>query len=262
AVAPGPFLPTVLASAVLASAVPASAVLASDGADRESVGELVRALASGERTAGVGFGGSARVDGSTVHGDAGPVLGAGLADVLLLPAGSDDVVVVERSATGVSAKPGRDLDPTRRFPGVTLDGARAVVLAGARPVLVRLARVLAAAEAAGIASACTEMAVAYAKEREQFGRTIGTFQAVKHLCADMLVEAEMATAAAWDAARCDPADPGSELACAVAAARALPAAVENAQRNIQVHGGIGFTWEHDAGIYLRRANSLAALVGA
>lgn len=247
AVAPGPFLPTVLASAVLAIA------------DAEP--ELVATLATGERTAGVGFGGSLRLDGSSVHGDAGPVLGAGLADVLLLPVG-DDVVVVERSASGVSVKAGRDLDPTRRFPGVRLDGAPAVVLPGARPVLVRVARVLAAAEAAGIASACTEMAVAYAKEREQFGRTIGSFQAVKHLCADMLVEAEMATAAAWDAARCDPADPASELACAVAAARALPAAVENAQDNIQVHGGIGFTWEHDAGIYLRRANSLASLVGA
>jgi alkylation response protein AidB-like acyl-CoA dehydrogenase len=250
AVAPGPFLPTVLASALIN-------VLGADP-------ELATGLADGTRTAGVGFGGSLRLDGSTVEGNAGPVLGAGLADVLLLVVDAD-VVVVESAADGVTLGDSTDLDPTRRSPRVALAGAPATVLAGARPVLTRLARTLAAAEAAGLATACTEMAVAYAKEREQFGRTIGSFQAVKHLCANMLVEAEMATAAAWDAARCDPAgkdNPASDLACAVAAARALPAAVRNAQANIQVHGGIGFTWEHDAGIYLRRANVLAALVGA
>ncbi|MBA2324483.1 MAG: acyl-CoA dehydrogenase [Pseudonocardiales bacterium] len=247
AVAPGPFLPTVLAAAVL------------DAVDGDP--ELLAALARGQRTAGVGFGGSLRLDGSAVHGDAGPVLGAGLADVLLLPVGPD-LAVVTTSAAGVSLRAGSDMDPSRRAARVTLDGAAATVLTGAGAVLVRLARTLAAAEAAGIASACTEMAVAYAKEREQFGRTIGTFQAVKHLCANMLVDAELAIAAAWDAARCDPADAASDLACAVAAARALRAGVRNAQANIQVYGGIGFTWEHDAGIYLRRANAMAALVGA
>ncbi|MGQ0482936.1 MAG: acyl-CoA dehydrogenase [Pseudonocardia sp.] len=250
AVAPGPFLPSVLASSVLAAS----------GAGEP---ELVTALAQGRRTAGVGFAGTARLDGARVSGDAGPVLGAGLADLLVLVA-EDDVVLVETAASGVTVggPTAPDLDPTRRSPRVTLDGVATTVLPGARPLLTRLARTLAAAEAAGIASACTDMAVAYAKEREQFGRTIGSFQAVKHLCATMLVDAEMATAAAWDAARCDPADPATDLAAAVAAARALQAAVENAQRLIQVLGGIGFTWEHDAGIYLRRANALALLVGA
>lgn len=246
-VAPGPFLPTVLASALLDRS----------GAEPGLVADLV----SGSKTAGVGFGGRLTHDAGKVSGEAGPVLGGAVADVLLLGAGND-VVAVRADAHGVTRTPTTDLDPTRRAPRVSLEGTPATVFAGARPLLVRLSRVLAAAEAAGVANACTAMAVAYAKEREQFGRTIGSFQAVKHLCADMLVEAETATAAAWDAARCDPAETSSDLAAAVAAARALPAAVACAQINIQVHGGIGFTWEHDAGIYLRRANALSALVGA
>lgn len=96
------------------------------------------------------------------------------------------------------------------------------------------------------------MAVEYAKVREQFGRTIGTFQAVKHHAANMLVAAETATAAVWDAARADDLD-SAAFAAAVAAALAIRAQVFNAQNNIQLHGGIGFTWEHDARLYLRRA---------
>jgi len=249
--APGPFLPTVLASAVLA-----------DVGDQE---KIVAELAGGERTAGVGFGGRLRANNGIATGEAGPVLGAGLADVLLLPVG-DDLALVDTSGEGVTIAADYEadgqLDPTRRAPRVTLDNAAVTILVGSRPILVRLARIMASAEAAGIATACTEMAVAYAKEREQFGRTIGSFQAVKHLCADMTAAAETATAAAWDAARQDPTAAASDLACAVAALVALPAATRNAQRNIQVHGGIGFTWEHDAGIYLRRANALAALIGA
>lgn len=201
-VAPGPFLPTVLASALLHHADPGNVLLAD--------------LVSGARTAGIGFAGSLTVDGDTASGKAGAVLGGALADVLLLVTGQD-VLVVTADADGVTRTATEDLDPTRRSPRVTLANAPATVLPGARPLLVRLARVLAAAEAAGIANACTAMAVAYAKEREQFGRTIGSFQAVKHLCADMLVEAETATAAAWDAARCDPGDAATDLAAAVAA---------------------------------------------
>ena len=104
------------------------------------------------------------------------------------------------------------------------------------------------------------MAVEYAKVREQFGRTIGTFQAVKHHAANMLVDAEQTTAATWDAARADDLD-SAWFAGAVAASHAIRAQVFNAQNNIQLHGGIGFTWEHDAHLYLRRARTLAALMG-
>jgi alkylation response protein AidB-like acyl-CoA dehydrogenase len=121
---------------------------------------------------------------------------------------------------------------------------------------------LLAAEAVGGASDCVDAAVAYAKVRQQFGRTIATFQAVKHHCANMLVAAESALAAVWDASRAASEDEEQfRLIAAVAAALAFPAYTRNAELNIQVHGGIGFTWEHDAHLHLRRALVLAALFG-
>src|SRR5258707_11385139 len=111
-----------------------------------------------------------------------------------------------------------------------------------------------AAEAAGVARACTEMASEYAKVREQFGRPIGMFQAVKHHCANMLVAAELATAAVWDAARASTGG-GDQLTytAAIPATPALAAADRNRNLNIQVHGGLGVTWGHDAPLYFRRA---------
>ena len=125
---------------------------------------------------------------------AGVVLSGHLADVLLVPAG-DDVLVIETSAGGVKAEVPANLDPSRRAARVTLDAAPATVLPGARGLLTDVARAVFAAEAAGVAAETTEMAAEYAKVREQFGRPIGTFQAVKHHCANMLVAAELATAA-------------------------------------------------------------------
>ena len=133
------------------------------------------------------------------------------------------------------------------------------VLRGAARNAGTVFRILASAEAVGVSWAALDMAVEYAKVREQFGRTIGTFQAVKHHAANMLVAAEVATAATWDAARADDLD-SAWFAAAVAAAHAIKAQVFNAQNNIQLHGGIGFTWEHDAHLYLRRARTLAALM--
>ncbi len=125
-----------------------------------------------------------------------------------------------------------------------------------------LARTLGAAEAVGGAAACVDDAVDYAKQRVQFGRTIGTFQAVKHHCANMLVAAELATALVWDAARASvDGDDEFGFIAAMAATLAFEPFVQNAQMNIQVHGGIGFTWEHDAHLYLRRALVLNAVLG-
>jgi alkylation response protein AidB-like acyl-CoA dehydrogenase len=118
-----------------------------------------------------------------------------------------------------------------------------------------LAATLFAAEAAGIARWCLDTAVAHAKLREQFGRPIGSFQSIKHLCAEMLCRTEQAAALAWDAAR------GGELSAPAAAALAVDAAVENAKDCVQVLGGIGFTWEHDAHLYLRRALANRQLLG-
>src|SRR5205823_8181480 len=124
--------------------------------------------------------------------------------------------------------------------------------------------VLLAAEACGIADWAVATAAEYAKIRHQFGRPIGQFQAVKHRCAWMLTAAEQAAAAAWDAARAVRAgslDAGGEFAAAVAALVAVDAAVSCAHECIQVLGGIGYTWEHDAHLYYRRALSLRALLG-
>jgi alkylation response protein AidB-like acyl-CoA dehydrogenase len=252
AVAPGPFLPTVTASAVIARA-------GSDDQQRE----LLPGLAGGTTTAAVGLGGSLVISGDrTVSGEAGVVLGAGLADLLVLVAG-DDVVVVPADAPGVSRVAGGNLDPTRRSFAVRLDAVPvgpAHVLPGAAATARAVTRALVAAEAAGGAQECVERATDYAKERLQFGRVIGMFQAVKHHCANMLVASERATATAWDAARAAAAgDRQFELAGAVAAVEALPAFVHNAKLNIQVHGGVGFTWDHDGHMLLRRAVTLAAL---
>ena len=251
AVAPGPFVPTVIASAVINAA--ASAEVAS---------RFVPGLADGSAFGGVALTSDITMAGGKAAGTAKAVLGGGLAQVLVLPAG-DDVIVVETDGGGVTVEVPGNLDPTRRTARVTLDGAAAHVISGGRQVLVDLARLIIAAEAVGIATECTEQAAAYAKVRVQFGRPIATFQAVKHHCANMLVASELATVTVWDAARA--AEEGGaqlSLAAAMAAALALSAADECAQLNIQVHGGIGFTWEHDAHLYLRRATALEAVVDA
>jgi alkylation response protein AidB-like acyl-CoA dehydrogenase len=154
------------------------------------------------------------------------------------------------------------VDGSRPFARVT---SAPVDVVGALPELndafvEQVAATLLAAESAGIAGWCVDTATDYAKVREQFGRPIGAFQAVKHRCADMLAQLELARASAWDAATAvdheldDAVDPDSRaLAVAVAAAIAPGAAVECAKSCIQVLGGIGFTWEHDAHLYLKRA---------
>jgi alkylation response protein AidB-like acyl-CoA dehydrogenase len=248
--APGPFVPTVIASAVLAAA-------GGGVADK-----LLPGLASGETAGAVTLGGDVELRDGAVSGSAGVVLGGGLADVLLVGVG-DDVAVVDLHADGATVEVPPNIDPTRRAARVTLTNAAAEVLPGARQTLIDLARLIVAAEATGIARECTDEAVAYAKVRQQFGRPIATYQAVKHHCANMLVATELATAAVWDAARAA-ATGGDQLsyAAAVAATLAIPAADLCANLNIQVHGGIGFTWEHDAHLYLRRATALGAIVDA
>ncbi len=198
-VAPGPFLPTVWASAVIAAC----------GTDAQQA-ELLPGLADGSVRAAVGLDDRTHL-----------VLGAGLADLFLLPAG-DDLVVATRDEVSVSMP--ANTDATRRVGTVTLDGTPAPdrVLTGARATAVVLGRVLAAAEATGGAQACVTMASEYAKVREQFGRVIAMFQAVKHQAADMLVATQLATAATWDAARTEPGTPELELAAAVAAVAGAP----------------------------------------
>jgi 3-oxochol-4-en-24-oyl-CoA dehydrogenase len=249
--APGPYVPTVIASAVLAA-------IGTDDLKKK----LLPGLADGSVIGAAALGGEVTAAGGTATGKAGVVLSGHLADVLLVPSG-DDVLVIEKSAGGYQAEVPANVDQSRRAAKVTLDGAPATVLPGAARLLTDVARAVLAAEATGVAAETTEMAAEYAKVRQQFGRPIATFQAVKHHVANMLVAREMATAASWDAGRAGTGG-GDQFSytAAVAAVLAGPAALGNANLNIQVLGGIGMTWEHDAHLYMRRAIAISAVLGA
>ena len=246
---PGPFLPTVAAGVVI------------DRCGTEELrAALLPGLADGRTAAALGLSGHVHITGHTVFGESPTVLGAPDAALLVLVAG-DDVVVVDAQATGVTVTPLDGADTTRSIGSVTLDQAEAIAVIRDAAIKAHTAfRILAAAEAVGISWAALEMAVEYAKVREQFGRTIGTFQAVKHHAANMLVAAELTTAAAWDAARADNLD-DAWFGAAVAATQAMHSQVFNAENNIQLHGGIGFTWEHPCHLYVRRARSGLQLFG-
>ncbi|MDO8363408.1 MAG: acyl-CoA dehydrogenase [Actinomycetota bacterium] len=249
--ASGPFLATTWASAVIDAA--------GTPAQRE---RYLPGLAAGTTIGAVGLGGSLqRGHDGRLSGDAGLVLSGELAQLLVLRAG-DDLVIVE--AEGLPAIPTEGLDPVRRVARVDVGNVVVPdhdVIAGGAAVAVAAGRLLAAAEAAGGAAACLETAVEYAKVREQFGRTIGSFQAVKHHCANMLVDAELSAAVAWDAGRAGVVGEQAALTAALAATQALPAYRRCAEKNIQILGGIGYTWEHDAHLHLRRASVLAAVFG-
>jgi 3-oxochol-4-en-24-oyl-CoA dehydrogenase len=251
AVAPGPYVPTVIASAVIAGA-----------GDDDLRSRVLPGLADGSIVGAVALGGSVTVSDGVASGDAGVVLGAGRASLLLVPVG-DDVAVVDAEGEGVEIDTPPSLDPTRRSARVTLGGAPVTVITGARHALIDLARVILSADAVGVARECTEMGAAYSKERIQFGRPIAMYQAVKHHCANMAVATELATSAVWDAARAT-ATGGDQLswAAAVAATLAAPAADLCANLNTQVHGGIAITWEHDAHLYMRRATTLLHYLAA
>ena len=234
ALTPGPVLPAVLAS--LLTGEPATVAL--------TPGTLA---------------GSDRVTGET-----GPVLPSG--GPLLACTQDGTWFVLELDQPGVTVTSLPPVDFSRDLATIRLDDVP-VPPGSLRPGLgtdrVRdLAATLFAAEAAGVAAWCSETAAGYAGIRRQFGRPIGSFQAVKHLCATMACRAERAAALAWDAARAaDEAPDEHPFAAAAAAALALDDAVDNAKDCIQVLGGIGFTWEHDAHLYLRRALALRQLLG-
>ncbi|MFE7237284.1 acyl-CoA dehydrogenase [Streptomyces sp. NPDC057580] len=256
---PGPYLANALASAVLGGA---------------GGSNLLGALAAGTRIGAVALGpGTLTVvegeDGHLLDGTAPPVLSGADADLLLLPAESAAGTLwfaVDTAAEGLTVRPHRGADPTRptaevRADGVLVPADRAVRIDSA--AVRDLAAVLLAAEACGTASRALDTAVAYAQVREQFGRPIGQFQGIKHLCADMLVRVEQARALVWDAARAaDEAPEVRGLVAALAAGTSLDAAYSCAKDCIQVLGGIGFTWEHDAHLHLRRALVARQLLGA
>ena len=212
----------------------------------------------------------ARADGDGVVLDGVKVLvaDAASADFFLVATADGRRHLVERDAAGLTATPEASIDPTRRFSSVRFEGVRvaaADTLPGAGedyyPVLHRVCVAL-AAESTGIAQRTMEMAVSYAKDRQQFGRPIGTYQAVSHRCAQMLLETENARSAVYGAAWAADAEPESlPLAASMAKAYASDAGWRVPDASIQVHGGIGFTWEHDLHFFLKRGKTDAHLFG-
>ena len=274
AIVPGPFFATVcLAAPVILRA----------GTDAQKK-ELLPGIASGERTATVAYTEtSGRVDASGIELEAardgdGYVLSgtkafvpdAHVADTIIVAARIDGDValfVVDAAAPGVTVTQQPTMDTTRRLCEVCLESVKVsadAVMAG-WPELERALQKttsLLSAECVGGAQKILDISVEYAKVRMQFGRPIGSFQAVKHRCADMLVDVEMARSAmyyaAWASSEDDPELP---LASSVAKAYCGSAYTRVAANGIQVHGGIGFTWEHDMHLYFKRAKVNELLFG-
>ena len=223
---------------------------------------VLEALVSGERTAGAALSADLTLSGDKVSGTAEFVLGADATGVLLLPAG-DRVVLVDAGAAGVSVELLTATDFSLPLARVVLDAAPAQVLDVSRQRFSDIAAAVLAAEAAGLARWTLQTATEYAKVREQFGKPIGSFQAVKHMCAEMLLRSEQISVSAADAARAvsEADDSQLSIAAAVAAAAGIDAAEANAKDCIQVLGGIGITWEHEAHLYLRRAYGISHALG-
>ncbi|MDO3635089.1 acyl-CoA dehydrogenase [Mycolicibacterium arseniciresistens] len=258
---PGPFVPSAIASALVAA--------------HDAEADVLSGLASGEVIASYaidsGLTATRHGDGLVIRGEVRAVPAAAQASVLVLPVAiesGEEWVVLDAEALEI--EPVQSVDPLRPVADVRANAVEVSedrVLANVSRTLARaLISTLLSAEAVGVARWATDTATGYAKIREQFGRPIGQFQAIKHKCAEMVADTERATAAVWDAARAiDEAreNPHNsyEFAAAVAATLAPAAGQHCAQECIQVHGGIGFTWEHDTNVYYRRALALAASFG-
>ncbi|MFF3335278.1 acyl-CoA dehydrogenase family protein [Streptomyces sp. NPDC002888] len=239
-------------------------------------GELVATLALTEDSArwdapGVQLSARAATGGWVLTGHKMFVLDGAAADVVLTVARTDDgigIFWVDGDAPGLTREPLPTMDPTRRQARLHYVGVRATRLRThgdgwdlVSGVLDRAAVTL-AAEQAGVASRTLDMAVEYAKVRHQFGRPIGSFQAVKHLLADVLLEVESARAAAHYALlAAENEDPELPAVASLAKAFCSDACLRATAENIQVHGGIGFTWEHPAHLYLKRAKTSQLLFG-
>jgi alkylation response protein AidB-like acyl-CoA dehydrogenase len=207
-------------------------------------------------------------DGVVLDGEKVLVMDAASADFFLVASADGHRHLVASDADGVSVSEEPSIDPTRRLSTVRLDGVRvssADTLPGEaheyEAVLDRICVAL-AAESTGVAQRTLEMAVEYAKDRQQFGRAIGTYQAVSHRCAQMLLETENARSTVYGAAWAADAEPDSlPLAASMAKAYASDVGWRVPNASIQVHGGIGFTWEHDLHFFLKRGRANAASFG-
>ncbi|MGV0799261.1 acyl-CoA dehydrogenase, partial [Mycolicibacterium elephantis] len=249
-----------------------------------AMSEYLPSLVDGSKTATVVLNGTldawdpdavtltARSDGTghRLYGDADRVIDGHTANIILAAANTDagiSLVAVSADADGLTREPLATLDRTRKVAKVSFDGvpARLIGADGAAAAgleqAYHLAIVALAAEQVGAAQRCLDMAVRYAKERIQFGRAIGSFQAVKHRCADMLVLVEGARSALQHAAEV-PDGEQRAVAASVAKMACSEAFLQVALDNMRTHGGIGFTWEHDAHLYVRRAKATQLIFGS
>jgi alkylation response protein AidB-like acyl-CoA dehydrogenase len=291
-VAPVPFLGSaVVATAALLSV--ASAAPADTGTPftpARAAADLLRRMADGGVTValavpfasvpGGAFPASVRVAGAKpgdtqtgiarLRGTVSGVADALPASVLLVPADGvpQALYLVDMSASGVAKAPVVSLDMTRQLCDLSFDDAPATLIASGAAASRALEAALAggagvlAAEQVGVAQRCLDMTLAYVKERRQFARPVGSFQALKHRLADVWVEVSQARAASRYAAAClASGDPDAKVAVAVAKAYCSEAAVHAAQECVQLHGGIGFTWEHPAHLYLKRAKADSVAFG-
>ena len=240
ALAPVPFLSSAAAGLALQYA----------GSDEQKA-RWLPGLATGELTGTVGLA-------KDSAGEARLVPDADSADVIVI-AGPDGAVLVERSAADV--EPFESMDPTRRFARVRAEGGDP--LPGDLDAAVDRIATAVAAESVGVAQRAMEMAVEYARDRKQFDRPIGAYQAVSHRCAQMLMEVEGARSGTYYAAWCADSEPETRtLAASLAKAYASDAGWRVCTSSLQVHGGIGFTWEHDLHFFLKRAKTNSLMFGS
>ncbi len=235
------------------------------GGSPEQQGKYLLALASGEMIGAAALDAEIEATGATLSGTARFVAHGGVADLLLL-ANAAGAWLVDAAADGVSITTHTTMDQTRPLATVTLENVAAQALADAaagRAAAQAAGWLCLAAEALGGAQAALDRTVEYARERKQFGRPIGSFQAYKHRLADMMIEIEQARSAVyWAACSLDEADPDAALALHAAKAFCADTFFKCAGDMIQLHGGIGFTWEHDAHLFFKRARSIQTLLGA
>jgi alkylation response protein AidB-like acyl-CoA dehydrogenase len=252
--APGPWLGSVLAAHALADA------------DGGAPAALARIVAGELRVAACvdAWGAPLSIRNNRVSGSRDVVLGAGLADALLVV---DDIgVLFVANGDGITVNAAPSLDATNPIGRVSFRDATCTVLSrepAALTALRRAASVLACADAVGGIARTVDMSVEYAKVRQQFGRPIGSFQAVKHRCADMAVRAEVArSATTYATVSVRDQAPDADFQVAVAKILAANAYLQNSADNVQNHGGMGFTWECDAHFYVKRARAFDATLGS
>lgn len=253
----------VAALPLLGQAMVSRAILA--GGSEEQKARWLPALAAGEVIAAAALGDGVAEAGGTLGGKIDFVPHGGVAGLFLVGA-NGRAWLVTADAPGVSVRVPVTMDQTRPLAALMLDGAAAEPLADSAAALAaarEAGSICLAAEALGGAEAALQRTVAYAMERVQFGRPIGSFQAYKHRLADMMIEIEQARSAVYWAA-CAVDEGSDEAALALPAAKAFCADTffMCAGNMIQLHGGIGFTWEHDAHLFFKRARSIQTLLGS